>query len=122
MKSIDLFVKPIPGQFWLDVRSCKLYKIISIKDNELALTTEYTGSVEKETGIRLPMPIVLLWNEAELNRDEFDKAPKTGQAWATAPSGEVFIIHPDQTGLTETVRVLSDGCSIRGRYTLIHDV
>lgn len=122
MKSIDIFVKPIPGQFWLDVRSCKLHEIKSIKDNELVYTTEYAGSEAKEVGIRLPMQLVLLWNVAEIKREEFSKAPKTGQAWVTSPSGEVFFIHPDQTGLTDTVKVLSDGYHIRGSYTLIHDV
>jgi hypothetical protein len=124
MKTTDLWLKPISGQFWLDSHNVILYKVKSIKDDVIVFITQYLDDKTQEASYRLPTAgHILLWYETKLDVMNFSPDPKPGQIWVSNESSEVFIIHPDQSELSiNTVRVLSNNNQLLSPYTLVHGV
>lgn len=123
MIPVELFTRPIVGQFWLDPRTLKLYEIISYKDKDMIYANEYEGSILKEKcAIRLPLNLILLWRvqEVDIENIGFSQEPKSGQAWANISDGEVFIVSPNQLNPGK-VTLLSTGPTIYSLPVLIHE-
>lgn len=122
MIPVELFTKPLAGQFWLDPRAMKLYEVVSVKpDGELMLTNEYVGSISNERGIRLPCQFILLWNMMKVSPEFFDLPSKPGQAWVNLKNGEVFVVSPIQPVDGEYITLLSTSSDTITKLQLIHD-
>jgi hypothetical protein len=118
MKPKDIEVLPKVGQYWLVPGSKVPSKVISIENNLVRFTDDYTSTLDSMGGF------IYLWYTCEFYITHFSEAtpenpPRPGQIWVNDNSQDILFIHPDQTGCENSMfRILSDSSNVHGKLSL----